>query len=345
MAPPLRRPGSALLGSGRGRALRVLALPALLAVATTAAAPGALDLLRGGSHRVVAGDTLWQLAQSSGTSVQAIKDANHLDSDTIMVGELLQLPGAGADATAATVPVVSGPTGGTRSYVVVAGDTLTGISARYGVNATAVRTLNHLPADGTVQLGATLQLPTTAAEPPLSSTAGVTAPDGRTTTTPGRAGSTATTTVKAAARPGIAGSRERLALEPVLTHAQVGELVRAEAVRQGVPADLAQAIAFQESGFTQAVVSSTNAVGVMQLMPATAAWIGPTVLGRSIDRFEVGDNIAGGVALLKVLLRVTDTSTAVAAYYEGLAQIRAHGLYRDTRAYVASVLALRARFR
>lgn len=330
VAPPSPRPGSLLPGSRRGRALRVLAVPALLAVAVTAAAPGGLrlglGLLQGSdadAHQVVPGDTLWDLAQRAGVTVQRLKALNHLAGDTIVVGQLLQLPGAGADATPA--PDIgtdtSTPAPSTRSYVVVTGDTLTAIAARGGVSATAVKTLNHLPADGTVQLGATLLLPA----PAVSAAASAVAPPELSVG-------------------GMAGSRLLLAAQPAFSRTEVRQLVRDEAVRQGVPADLALAVAYQESGFTHAVVSSTDAVGVMQLMPATADWIGPAALGRRIDRYEVHDNVAGGVALLRVLLRVTDTRTAVAAYYQGLAQVRRRGLLPETQTYVANVLALRQRF-
>ena len=55
-----------------------------------------------------------------------------------------------------------------------------------------------------------------------------------------------------------------------------------EADRQGVPRALALAVAWQESGWQQGVVSHAGAVGVMQLMPGTAEWIGETMLGRPV---------------------------------------------------------------
>ena len=47
---------------------------------------------------------------------------------------------------------------------------------------------------------------------------------------------------------------------------------------------------------------------------------------------------------LRLLTRAAPTRVAIAGYYQGLASVRQRGMYRDTRAYVANVLALRARF-
>lgn len=317
------------------RALRVLRVPALavaLAVAATAAAPGLLSL-GGGQHRVVVGDTLSELALANGTTVRAIQQLNGLTNDTIVLGQLLLLPGANGDSSDATggpagsaaATVASGTT--TTRYTVRLGDTLTDIAIRAGTTMTAIRALNPLPSDGTVILGATLLLPASSDPAVAGAPAGTLAP------------------ATGAYGPGIARSRAVLAARALPSRAATQELIRAEAGRQGVPASLALAVAYQESGFTQASVSRTDAVGVMQLMPDTAAWVGPAVLGRTLDRYDVRDNIAGGVALLRALLRVVDAPTAVASYYQGLARTQRHGLLPDTRLYVASVLALQSRFR
>jgi hypothetical protein len=68
------------------------------------------------------------------------------------------------------------------------------------------------------------------------------------------------------------------------------------------------------------------------------------VLGRDLELTDTRDNITAGVALLKVLLDAAPERVAVAGYYQGLAGVREHGMYRDTRRYVANVLALKERF-
>ena len=54
-----------------------------------------------------------------------------------------------------------------------------------------------------------------------------------------------------------------------MSAAQIGQVAAAH----GVPASLAEAIAWQESGFNNNLVSDANARGVMQILPGTWSWI------------------------------------------------------------------------
>jgi soluble lytic murein transglycosylase-like protein len=131
----------------------------------------------------------------------------------------------------------------------------------------------------------------------------------------------------------------------------VGRVTRADiaavAVRNGVPASLAAAVAWQESGFNNAFVSPASAVGVMQVTPATWEWVQDVLARRPLDRASAIDNVAAGVLYLGHLLRETagSWSLAVAAYHQGLASVRARGVLPGTSQYVRSVLALEPRFR
>lgn len=122
---------------------------------------------------------------------------------------------------------------------------------------------------------------------------------------------------------------------------------------QGVPADLAQileeaaqqyeidvrllvAVARKESDFRRNAVSPVGARGVMQLMPATAAWLGVR------DAFDPRQNIFGGARYLKMLHKRFDGNLdlMLAAYNAGPGSVRKHrGIppYRETRAYVAAI--------
>jgi len=123
----------------------------------------------------------------------------------------------------------------------------------------------------------------------------------------------------------------------------VRHLIEREARRLDVPVRLALAVAWQESGWFQAVRSPAGAVGVMQVLPSTGLWMS-LYARRPLDLLDTRDNITAGVTLLRVLLDHTrSTRRAVAAYYEGLGAVRRHGLYPDAKAYVASVLAIRDR--
>ena len=94
------------------------------------------------------------------------------------------------------------------------------------------------------------------------------------------------------------------------------------------------------------MVSTTGAIGAMQVMPSTGSWVSSYIVHRHLDLLNAQDNITAGIALLSVLVRETGghTAQAVAGYYQGLSSVRDRGMYADTKAYVANVLALRNRF-
>jgi hypothetical protein len=89
-----------------------------------------------------------------------------------------------------------------------------------------------------------------------------------------------------------------------------------------VPPELVHAIIEVESGWQPHVVSNKGAAGLMQLMPATAATFGVT------NRFEVEQNIRGGVAYLARLLKLFngDLRLVCAAYVAGENRILPAGL-------------------
>ena len=120
---------------------------------------------------------------------------------------------------------------------------------------------------------------------------------------------------------------------------QVRRLVRTTARRYGVPPRLALAIAWQESGWQQRRVSSAGALGVMQVMPDTGRWM-RWYVGRTLRLRDTHDNVLAGVMTIRVLRSWTHKDNrAIAAYYQGLGAVRRHGLFTDTKQYVASVRA------
>jgi len=103
-----------------------------------------------------------------------------------------------------------------------------------------------------------------------------------------------------------------------------------------VPIDFVRSIIQQESGWHPCVVSSKGAVGLMQLMPATAVRLGVK------NRCNIKENISGGVRYLAWLLRQFhgDLRLVAAAFYAGEGAIQKRGLhYRnsDVVAYVSQV--------
>jgi peptidoglycan hydrolase-like protein with peptidoglycan-binding domain len=113
----------------------------------------------------------------------------------------------------------------------------------------------------------------------------------------------------------------------------------------GISSSLVKALAWQESGFQQHVRSRVGARGVMQVTRQTWAYVEMVLLGRKVDH-GVSGNVHVGVAYLRQLLHEFNYNVrlAVGAYNQGPASVRAHGLYRNTRHFVANVMALRHRF-
>jgi soluble lytic murein transglycosylase-like protein len=106
-----------------------------------------------------------------------------------------------------------------------------------------------------------------------------------------------------------------------------------------VPPELVHAIIEVESGWQPRAVSNKGATGLMQLMPATAVTFGVT------NRFEIEQNIRGGVADLARLLKLFDGDLRLvtAAYVAGEQRILSAGLgYSDAGvfAYVSKVARL-----
>jgi len=122
----------------------------------------------------------------------------------------------------------------------------------------------------------------------------------------------------------------------------VRTIIAGEANQFGVPVAFALAVAWQESGWQQGVVSHAGAIGVMQLMPATASWVGSVMLGAPVDVTDTGQNVRAGVRLLAHYLQryAGNRELVLAAYYQGQSATDRHGIYAVSRPYIASILLL-----
>jgi soluble lytic murein transglycosylase-like protein len=130
-----------------------------------------------------------------------------------------------------------------------------------------------------------------------------------------------------------------------VSRAYVRQLIVRESKRAGLDPALALALAYEESGWQQSVTSSVGAIGAMQVMPRTGAWVAKYLVGRPLDLRKAEDNVLAGVRYLAMLKRLAPrTELAVAGYYQGLTSVMKKGMYDDTKAYVANILALRHRF-
>lgn len=74
----------------------------------------------------------------------------------------------------------------------------------------------------------------------------------------------------------------------------IEDMIRQAANRHGIDPNLALAVARAESNLNQQAVSRAGAIGVFQLMPKTAAWLG-------VDPYNLAENIEGGVKYLAQL--------------------------------------------
>lgn len=117
------------------------------------------------------------------------------------------------------------------------------------------------------------------------------------------------------------------------------EMIREICARHEVDSDLVKAVIQVESNYQERAVSPKGAMGLMQLMPATAARYG---VRRAFDPLE---NIEGGVKYIRDLLQLfrSDLELVLAAYNAGEKAVqRFNGIpnYLETRNYVRKVMAL-----
>ncbi len=310
-------------------------IPALLVVA--AALAGAAPAHAEVAHTVAPGETLWTIAAANNLTTRTVAVYNGLSEDShVVLGSTIKVPTVAEGAAALQQAAAAAPAAGTApasgaapaatpsgapapqgAYTVRPGDTLSGLAAIARVSASDIAAMNGLDPNGLLLAGTVIKMPTGSPTPPAA------------ITTPAPAKK-----VVPAAAPAAAPGR--------VTAADVQSIAAAH----GVPASLAAAIAWQESGFNNGMVSSANARGVMQVMPGTWDYVQTNLAQRPLNPASATDNVHAGVLYLRRLLKETggDETAATAAYYQGLGALRSRGMFDDTKRYVANVQALRGRF-
>ncbi len=254
------------------------------------------------------GDTLWGIAERQGTTVLSLVTLNRIrDPNWIVVGQQIRVRrAAGPVARRARVATP-------RVHVVAPGETLTGIARRYATTIAAIVNANSIADRSMIWIGMRLVIPS--------------APAAATNASP---------------RPRLAPSAAQLAA----ARAWVRQLIVREARRYHVPTALALGLAWQESGWQQGVVSSAGAVGVMQLLPSTAKWVGDAMLHRYVSIRDTRANVRAGVRLLSFYLHryAGDRRRALAAYYQGMSSVDRRGVLPISHPYIASILVLETVF-
>jgi soluble lytic murein transglycosylase-like protein len=302
--------------------MRPLPISILAAAVALLAAPAANAHVL---HTVVPGDTLWSIAAQANMTTRTVAAYNGLtESSNVVLGTAIKVPsiaeGQEALARAGVVQVApvtpSGAPQPLGAYVVRPGDSLSALAAQTGVPMAQMAYMNGLDPAAPLLIGTVIKLPSGA---PAPASAAAPAPAAR---------------VVPAAAPAATSSRLS------------AEQIKALAAQHGAPASLAAAIAWQESGFNNAMVSSANARGIMQVMPGTWDWVNRNLAAVPLDPQSAADNVSAGSLYLAQLMRSTggDPRLAAAGYYQGLSSVRSRGMFDDTKRYVDNVLALSQRF-
>jgi LysM repeat protein len=196
---------------------------------------------------------------------------------------------------------------GTESYTIQPGDTLSWIANHYGVPMELIQQANGIENPGLIIAGHTLTIPVSTPEP-----------------TP--------------------APLPKLQFPPRPDDPEIEAIIDEFAAAYGVSPGLVKAVATVESGWHQGAVSSTNARGVMQIMPGTAEWLENGVFGYPLNEdTSAYDNIKMGTKYLALLLDTTggNDHLAVAAYYQGLAPTQDGVFFPDTADYVEMIFRVR----
>lgn len=122
---------------------------------------------------------------------------------------------------------------------------------------------------------------------------------------------------------------------------QIAQAVVGFSLRYNVDARLVMAMLIVESDFDPNAVSRSGAIGLGQLMPGTARWMGVQ------NSYDTTDNLYGMVKLLRTHMDQFRTNeldpVVLAAYNAGEGAVRRHGgvpPYRETQAYVRRVISI-----
>ncbi|WP_298885375.1 LysM peptidoglycan-binding domain-containing protein [uncultured Serinicoccus sp.] len=340
-------PGTTLrIPSGAGAA------PSAPAPAPTSSPAPAKKAASPGTVTVRPGDTLSHLAVRHGVSIKDLVAVNSIaNSRLIYPGQVLRLPGeqrpSGSASSSASAPAAKAPkaaTSGARSVTVRAGDTLTGIAARHGVTVADIAQANSLNDTRLIYPGQQLRLggSSEAARVGTTPPKALDRPYDESTIGDHRAGEKVPDTfLHYRYSDGIARSaaanRDYLAEVDVPSRSAVRDLIVRTSDRHGVDPTLMLAMSYQESGWNHRAVSPANAIGAMQVIPSSGQWASGLV-GRELNLLDPEDNVTAGVVIMRTLLRSADsTDEAIGGYYQGLASVRQHGLFADTRQYVRNI--------
>jgi LysM repeat protein len=260
---------------------------------------------------------------------------------SILIGTVLAL--------APTVTVAA------QTLVIQPGDTLSAIADQYSIPLATLARINDIADPNLIFAGQTLQLEAPEApDPPAQTTHAVI--EGETL---GSIADQYGVTVDGLAESNGIDNPDLIVVGQLLvvpnvkhisnavTQAQGKAALQNAELEFGLPDGLLLALAWQESGWNQSMVSDAGAVGITQVLPLTADWAVP-LLVPDATRWDtsVTDNARLGAALLSYYLDASggDVHVALAAYYQGWTSVQEDGIFAETEIYVSNILALQISF-
>lgn len=335
-------PGQTIKLSGSATTPAPAPKPAPKPAAPKPAAPKPSSGGSEGTYTVKPGDTLGAIAARHGVSLGTVLSANGLSMNSIIhPGQKIKLGGESSIAVQVTPPAkknpASAPANDGGQYTIKPGDTLGAIAARHGVSLSALLSANKLSATTIIHPGKKLTIPgATKATPEQKSEE--------------KPADLVPSTFLHYTYPDAVvaeANRNKHTLNglPVPSQAQMKVIVADTARKMGVDPSLALAFSYQESGFNQRAVSPANAIGAMQVIPMSGEWASDLV-GRKLNLLDPYDNATAGVAIIRALIRTSpNLDIAIASYYQGQYSVQTHGMFSDTKGYVAAIKAHQKNFR
>ncbi|MEN6349030.1 MAG: LysM peptidoglycan-binding domain-containing protein [Syntrophomonas sp.] len=122
------------------KCLRIIGLAILFSILS-----GTSLMAAQSTYTVKAGDSLWTISNSTGISVDKLKQLNHLGSDSLQIGQQLLLQSSSPNVS---TPAKNPPTAANSSaYYVQPGDSLWKISTKYGMSVARLMQINNLTSD------------------------------------------------------------------------------------------------------------------------------------------------------------------------------------------------------
>ena len=175
-------------------------------------------------------------------------------------------------------------------HTVEPGESLSSIAAVNGLGVDELAVANGLSPDAWLLTGDTVLIPPASAPSSVSSGTGECVWD-------------------------CASSEHPHPTDETVSPAEVGSI----ASQYGMSSSLVQSIASNESAFSNALVSSADARGVMQIIPDTWNFIDQQLAPEPLDPTSAADNVKAGVLYLHYLYHLMggDGDATVASYYQG----------------------------